>query len=274
MSVIKCPNCSEQLLKVEANNLYKCINNHSFDMAKQGYVNLLISNKNKDLHHGDSKEMLEARKAVLWNGYYKSISDTLNRRVLGLVKENCSVLDAGSGIGYYLIELKKNLNQNIDYYGIDISKKGIIESAKKEKDIHWIVGSTAKLPFMDESVNVIISIFSPITLSEVERVLKPGGKFIVISPNEHHLLELKEEVYETILSRNYDQNEMISNVLTKSYSETILDEVDFKKDDLRNLLLMTPHYWRSSVESKEKLYSLDSLKVSIDVKLIEYTKDQ
>ena len=151
MSVIKCPNCSEQLLKVEVNNLYKCKNNHSFDMAKQGYVNLLISNKNKDLHHGDSKEMLDARKAILWNGYYKSISDSLNS-VLKITDENSIILDAGSGIGYYLIELRKSLGDNFDYYGIDISKKGIIESAKKQKDIHWVVGSTAKLPFMDESI--------------------------------------------------------------------------------------------------------------------------
>ncbi len=274
MSVVKCPNCGEQLYIEEINNFYKCNNNHSFDVAKQGYVNLLISNKNKDLHHGDSKEMLDARKAILWNGYYKAISDALNKRVKSFSKDQFSILDAGSGIGYYLIELRKFLGIKFDYNGIDISKKGIIESAKIEKNIHWVVGSTAKLPYMDESIDVIISVFSPITLTEVERVLKPGGKFIVISPNENHLLELKEKVYEVVLSRNYEQNELISEILTKSFSENILDEVTFKKDDLKNLLLMTPHYWRSSVESKEKLYSLESLKVNIDVKLIEYTKDQ
>ncbi len=50
-SIIKCPICNESLVENKTKRLFCCANNHSYDISKKGYVNLLISNKNKSLIH-------------------------------------------------------------------------------------------------------------------------------------------------------------------------------------------------------------------------------
>lgn len=270
-NIIKCPTCEGILIQNVNDKFFKCENNHSFDVAKQGYINLLISNKNKNMHHGDSKEMMDARKSFLWNEHYEIIATKLSDYVSHLMSNgSVSILDAGSGIGYYLKKIKDSIGDSSSYYGIDISKKGIIEACKVDKTISWIVGSTSKLPFINDSFDIIISVFSPITIGEFERVLKPSGRLLVVSPNEDHLLELKKEVYETILERNYEGNKLASDKLELFNSNDIKNTIIVQKESLKDLLMMTPHYWRVKAEAKEKLYSLNSLEVGIDVVLDEY----
>ena len=73
-----CPICKEKLQIV--NNSYKCINNHSFDISKSGYTNLLISKTNS----GDNQEMVNARFVFLNKGYYKNLA--LKIKVFSLVQ--------------------------------------------------------------------------------------------------------------------------------------------------------------------------------------------
>lgn len=273
-SILKCPSCEENLIKDINKKIYSCKNNHCFDIAKQGYVNLLISNQLKSKIHGDSPEMLNARKSILFSGYYKSISDLLVKTInleLKNKEELISILDLGCGIGYYLKELKNNFdNLLINYYGIDISKSGIVEACKLDKSINWAVGSTNKLPYLDNSVDILISIFSPFTLTECERVLKKDGLLFVISPNQGHLIELKEKIYPNIILKREDRNELDSFKFIKTNSSILKEVISIKNTDLKSLLLMTPHYWKSSLKAKEELYLLDSLDVSIDIELKTY----
>lgn len=274
ISIVKCPICGNRLNEDKQKKLFLCKNNHCFDMAKQGYINLLISNQSKLRTHGDSAEMLKARKSILFGSYYKCISDYLNitvQRILQDKNKGYSVLDMGCGIGYYLTSLKDYLNRdNIDYYGIDIAKSGIIEATKHDKKISWIVGSSMKLPYLDNSMDIVISIFSPISECECERVLKNNGVLIVISPNKNHLIELKRTIYPNIIEKRYDRNEIISHRLVKKNSFDVKENILFEKADLKNLLLMTPHYWKTTKEAKEKFYLLNSLSISIDVVVDEY----
>ena len=83
-----CPNCKEKLEK--NGNTYKCLNNHSFDISKQGYVNLLLNSKNS----GDNKEMITARHEFLKKGYFDnllnsiaSIINTLNIKKIWMTYE-------------------------------------------------------------------------------------------------------------------------------------------------------------------------------------------
>ena len=64
-----CPNCLNKLNKV--NNTYKCSSKHSFDISKEGYINLLL-NKSKA---GDNQEMIKARKEFLEKGYFNPLVD-------------------------------------------------------------------------------------------------------------------------------------------------------------------------------------------------------
>ena len=77
--MLKCPVCGKDL---EGNpGRYGCENRHSFDRAANGYVNLLLPNRGAG-NHGDSKEMLRARRSFLEKGYYANLSGALCRLVM------------------------------------------------------------------------------------------------------------------------------------------------------------------------------------------------
>jgi 23S rRNA (guanine745-N1)-methyltransferase len=71
-SIFICPVCSSPL--ETAAKTYRCVNNHTYDTAKEGYVNLILANQKHSREPGDSKEMMEARKSFLNKGYYKPLA--------------------------------------------------------------------------------------------------------------------------------------------------------------------------------------------------------
>ena len=101
----KCPNCGASLLPQRTQKPYflRCENRHSFDIAKQGYVNLLLPQKRGSTLPGDSAEMVRARTAFLDGGYYRAFSDGVNRLCLDILRQNgkseAILADAGCGEG-------------------------------------------------------------------------------------------------------------------------------------------------------------------------------
>ena len=111
-----CPNCKTKLQKID--NSYKCKNNHSFDISKQGYVNLLLNSSNS----GDNKEMINARCHFLEKGYFEPLLNEIIKTIQSLNINN--ILDIGCGEGYYDRGIKKKINVNI--VGVDISKEACL----------------------------------------------------------------------------------------------------------------------------------------------------
>jgi len=130
--IISCPVCSHLLIKEQ--NTYKCENNHTFDLAKEGYLNLLLNAKKTS---GDSKEMMAARRDFLTKGYYEKLSDRVNQRLKKTHSTDQAILDIGCGEGYYLSRFQKEIAPKAsNFYGMDISKLGIRMAAKKNPMIH------------------------------------------------------------------------------------------------------------------------------------------
>ncbi|MEZ4659394.1 MAG: hypothetical protein R2911_17685 [Caldilineaceae bacterium] len=71
-----CPICNGALTQIERR--LACPNAHSFDMAREGYVNLLHQSK-KPRIQGDAKEMLQARRAFLQRSHYAPLAAAINR---------------------------------------------------------------------------------------------------------------------------------------------------------------------------------------------------
>ena len=252
----------------------KCSNKHSFDQAKQGYFNLLLSNTSKDKTHGDSKEMLEARKEILYGRYYEIVSDAVNSIIKDLTKDkdvSYRILDIGSGIGYYLTRLNQTIHKDTnEYYGIDISKDGIKESSKNDKSSNWIVASNNNLPIEDDSMDIVLSVFSPINEEECQRVLKKDGKLLVVYPNQDHLIELKREIYKDIILKDEFRNELLSKTLINISRKEIEKNILLSKDQIKSLFMMTPHYWTSTQEGKNNLYFLNELNIKLDITIDVY----
>jgi len=93
-SYFACPICQEPLDKVD--NSLKCANNHTYDLSKFGYVNLL-GGKKVDDHY--SKASFENRKLILENGFYDHILKAVEEAV-SQYPEAKTLLDIGCGEGF------------------------------------------------------------------------------------------------------------------------------------------------------------------------------
>ena len=268
--MIICPICKEKLEK--EGRTYRCPNRHSFDISKSGHVNLLLDNQKHSKTPGDDKDMVLSRKYFLEKNYYKGISDELNEIILENIPENhqgkINILDIGCGEGYYTGNLKKfleNENKESEIIGIDISKEAVISASKTHKGINWIVASATNIPVTDNSLDFIICMFAKIIPEEKIRTLKKGGKLIIVSTGENHLLEMKEVVYENVRKDFYSP---IEDLKIFKYIETInCTYKTFIKENesIKNLFNMTPYRWRSPREGIEKLFVLNELETTIDV---------
>ncbi len=275
--MIICPICKEKLIK--EGRTYKCSKNHSFDLSKSGHVNLLLDNQKHSKMPGDDKDMVLSRKHFLEKNYYKGISDKLNEIILKNIPENSdkkiNILDIGCGEGYYTGNLKNFLDKNNiqnEIIGIDISKEAVISASKSHKGINWIVASATNIPVCDESLDFIICMFAKIIPEEKMRTLKKGGKLIIVSTGENHLLQMKEVVYENVRKDFYSP---IEDLKIFKYLETI--NCTYKtfireNESIKNLFNMTPYRWRSPREGIERLFFLNELETFVDVNFDIFTK--
>jgi len=271
MSGFVCPVCGKPLERRE--KVYLCENSHSFDVAKRGYVNLLLSSASGKIH-GDDKAMIAARREFLSRGFY----DKLSEKIAALVCESCAdgalVLDAGCGEGKYTSDVAEALAScgkgSVRVVGTDISKDAVFVAARN-KNCTFAVASSAHLPIADGSVSAIVNVFAPFFGEEFLRVLSPDGIVIRAYPLRRHLWELKELVYETPYENpETDMEEegfCVAERLEVKY--TISPE---SAEDVKNLFVMTPYFYRTSEQDMEKLSRAEGLTLSIEFGIVVYKK--
>lgn len=278
--LLLCPVCKDKLIKDVSDKIYRCNNNHTYDIAKEGYVNLLISNQKNSKNPGDSKEMVLARVEFLSKGYYGVLSDRINEMIIECLGKNnidlFNIIDLGCGEGYYLTNLKNYMDkENIkaNYYGMDVSKEAVKYASKTNKDCVWSVGNNFNIPVKDKSIDCILSVFSPIDINECNRILKDNGVFIRVLPRTNHLIQLRNIIYSEVHLNNkvykasVDENEYIKE-------SNVTFDIKLNKEEILSLLKMTPHYWKSTAENKEKLESYESLVITIDMRIGVFQKKQ
>ena len=275
--LLTCPICGENLQKESESKVYKCEQNHSYDIAKQGYVNLLISNMKRSKNPGDSKDMVLARVDFLRRGFYKKISDKINEVICEYFKdseEKINVLDVGCGEGYYLTNLKEAIKINnieADFYGMDVSKEAVKYASRSEKECLFVVGNNYHIPAKDNSVDCILSVFSPIDIDEINRVLKKDGIFVRVLPRTNHLIELRNIIYsdvnlnEKVYKPDSEKDDYIKEV-------NVTYDLDLNNEEFTSLLKMTPHYWKSTPENKEKLEEYKDLSITVDMRIGVFRK--
>ena len=263
-----CPKCRETLLK--HSTAYSCLNGHSFDIAKEGYANLLLPNKKNSQFPGDNKEMVSARVAFLGKGYYEPLADTIGNLISDMGKRLENVLDAGCGVGYYSTHLKNLLKNRINLIGIDISKFAIQKAAKKDKDSSYFVGSIFDLPIENNSQDIILNIFSPKASEEFKRVLKDDGCIIQVMPGKRHLYELKKLLYGDSTYENDNEFDYDGFKLEKSKELTYT--INVNQEDLMHVFSMTPYLYKTKLEDIEKLKLVNSIDITIDFIIMIWRK--
>lgn len=259
-----CPVCGAPLTMEKP--AWHCENGHGFDVARQGYVNLLTVTQKHSLHPGDSQMMVAARREFLAAGYYSPIARKLAALVQTWARGAESVLDAGCGEGYYLSHLSCP-----ERWGIDISKEAVRYAAGRDKSARWLTATAAHLPFADNSFDCLLSMFALTAPEEFSRVLKPGGIFVQVLAGEHHLSALKSIIYPTLLEKEKDLHPELPG-FTLTHAETLT--FDFTLDNremVEKLLYMTPHAWRISRAGAEALAQTNRLSDRAEVIFNVYT---
>ena len=243
MPQLLCPVCGLPLTRTE--NTLRCGVGHSFDYARQGYVNLLPVSQKHSLHPGDTREQVASRRAFLDAGFYAPIAE----KVTGILRAEAprSVLDVGCGEGYYLSSALRQL-PDCEGWGMDISKDAVRYAAVRCKTAGWFVGTASHLPFADGSFDCVVSMFALTLPEEFRRVLRPGGLFLQVTAHREHLMNLRRIIYPEITKKEDTLSSELPGFAPDGREELVFDFTLTKPEQVAQLLGMTPHFWRITKE--------------------------
>ncbi|PKG39256.1 23S rRNA (guanine(745)-N(1))-methyltransferase [Psychromonas sp. Urea-02u-13] len=271
MSPFICPLCQSAFS--QTNNTQICENNHHFDIAKEGYLNLLPVNAKNSKNPGDNKEMMMARRTFLNSGGYLPLAERLTTLVQQLLadKDQATLLDLGCGEGYYTDFLASHLPESTIINALDISKVAVRYAAKRYKAINFCVASAYDVPLENDSLDALIRIYAPSLDSELQRLIKQDGYLITVTPAPRHLFELREKIYEQV-NAHLSENEAPAGFtkveqINLNYPLNISDA-----QILKDLIQMTPFAWKFNDEKMQALLAEEKWKIECDFNIEIYQK--
>jgi 23S rRNA (guanine745-N1)-methyltransferase len=263
--VFRCPVCQGAL--DEGARTWRCADGHSYDVAKEGYVNLLITHQRRQREPGDSADMLRHRRRILDAGHYAPLKEALVAGILPAAR----VLDVGCGEGYYTRDLPNPL------WGIDIAKAAVRLAAKRSAPHgRYAVASAYDLPVLDAAADVVLSVFAPLHSPELERVLRPGGDVVVVAPGPRHLDGLKARFFdepEVHPEEGPFEREGATTTLRPSAPSQAVT-YDLELDDpgaIADLVHMTPYAWYVSPERRQAVVDGGRLSTTADFRIFRYS---
>ena len=271
---------------------------HPFDVARQGYVNLLPVQQKKSKAPGDSQASIEARKRFLNAGHYEKLQALIVQQVQQLLtavteqdKQPTNWLDIGCGEGYYTQAMAQMGSDTIDtLIAADISKPALIELAKVSKAagklwyqqdketpakttaIYPLVTSAAHLPLRAHSVSGISSIFSPILPTAFAEVLTDKGYLIIAKPDAGHLASMRAALFDDV--REHDSDKFLQELdpqFTLIDTHRVSTDMSLSVSDLTDLMTMTPYAYRAKSGKRQALLAaMEKEAFSTEAKFVVY----
>jgi 23S rRNA (guanine745-N1)-methyltransferase len=277
-AVFACPVCAQPLTRGSA--VFSCANAHTFDVAKEGYVNLLLAQHRHSKDPGYNREMIAARRDFFDQGHYQPLADEI-AGLIGTylpVGAPAVVLDAGCGEGYYLRRLRRHLTDtarsgDTTLCGLDISKHGIRVAARRDPEGLYAVAGTFRMPVLPDRVDVLLTHFSPVSAPDFRRVVPPGGVVLVGGPGEEHLFSFKELLYDR--ASRFEPSDDLSD--DEGFELITAHRIRYKLElrgpgQVANLLAMTPFYWSVDQETQTRLGGIDALDTEVDIVVHAYRR--
>lgn len=266
IDLFHCPICSSSMVLKDYAQLV-CEKNHSFDLSKQGYVNLAPQAHVTKY----DRTLFEARKRIMTSGYFQPV---LNR-LIELIETHANkkpilrMLDAGSGEGSHLAYLASNMEREIAGVGIDLAKEGVLAAAKDYPGNSWVVADLANCPFQEKAFDVLLNILSPANYKEFTRILKEDGLFIKIVPENAYLKQLRAIFYEDVeKEKEGNPVDSVSAHFKNVTTERMTYDFPLDVDLLENLIRMTPLTWGASAEKIKQAKMSEIPFVTIDFTVI------
>lgn len=248
-----------------------CPRDHSYDIARSGYVNLLQPQDRRSLAAGDAKDVVQARADLIAAG----VGGALIRRVVELaaraVHGGAVAIDLGCGAGDALAAVADR--HPVTGVGIDLSATAADLAARRFPALCWVVANAdRRLPFADESVSLALSLHGRRNAAECARVLGPHGQLIVAVPAADDLVELRTAVHgravdhsrESSVRAEYDEAFALVEQLP------VREHVTLSPEALRALLRVTYRGARASAAAH--LDALTSLGVTLASDVFVFTR--
>ncbi|MDW3845866.1 23S rRNA methyltransferase [Micromonospora sp. BRA006-A] len=245
---LRCPVCAEPLTETTAGTAraLRCPRGHSFDIARQGYVNLLAG---RAPHSGDSAEMVAARAGFLAAGHYDAVAAALATTAVPVadVDPYPLVVDAGAGTGHYLAAVLAALPDAAGL-ALDVSKPALRRAARAHPRAAAALADTwQRLPLADRSTAVLLNVFAPRNGPEFHRVLDPGGALLVVTPAADHLTELVDAL--DLLRVDPDKADRVSGSLGAHFAEESATghraRLALSRAEVTTLVGMGPSAWHA-----------------------------
>lgn len=270
----QCPLCSLPLTPRRGG--VECANNHQFDTAKEGYVNLMPVQHKRSKQPGDNVEMMQARRRFLATEHYHPLREAVAQLCATYIEGTAGkLLDIGCGEGYYTAYLSEQLlakQPQSTCYGLDISKVAIRYAAKRytSEAMQFCVASSQRLPFADGSLNAIVRIYAPCQAQELARVLANQGVVITVTPAGRHLYQLKELVYQDVHLHDETPEQIAGFTLIEE--NKLGYEMSLTGQQADDLLQMTPFAWKANAVVRSQLATTAQFICSADFMIRVYRK--
>lgn len=238
MSALACPHCGAALTLGQAR--VNCGSGHVFDVARQGYVNLVSG---RAAVSGDSTDMVAARADFLAGGHYAPIADAV-AAVVGTAPPGL-VADLGAGTGYHLAAVLDTAPGRAGL-ALEIAKPALRRAARAHPRLAAVGCDVwGRLPVRDGAVAVALNVFAPRNPAELARVVAPGGLLVVVSPTPAHLAGLVDAL--GLLTVAPDKASRITAALAPAFTLSEQDTVEFGLElshrDVLALVGMGPSAW-------------------------------
>ena len=258
--------CGLPLEKCE--RAYVCGRGHSYDIARSGYVNLLQPQDRRSREPGDSKEAVAARASLLAAGVGRTLVDAVCEKALTpAIPRDPVVVDLGSGTGDAIALLGRRLA--IAGIGVDLSSAAAEHAARRFPDHTWVVANAdRRLPLLDASVDLVLSLHGRRNRDEAARVLRSNGRLLIALPAPDDLIELRSVVQGSGVERDRSgalieaHHPLFEVVEQVSVRETIT----LDRELLLNLLRGT--YRGARLRAAERVASVDRMAVTLASELL------
>lgn len=279
-SLFQCPICYSTLYV--KNFSLMCHNRHTFDIAKQGYVNLL----NRTVKTNYNRQLFVARKQIiketlLFEKLHQEIAHVIikNRNDVKVATQE-NILDAGCGEGSHLVHICEQINFKLQQpmcgVGIDISKEGILAATKNNINMIWSVADLTHLPFKEEQFAVILNILSPANYAEFSRVLNDNGIIIKVVPRDAYLQELRQFFFQGHQQTYSNENavQLFNYHFQTIYRTTLTYEIMLEERQLQTFVQMTPLLWQITEEKISAFLQSGTKTITVDLELLVGNKNR
>jgi 23S rRNA (guanine745-N1)-methyltransferase len=274
LAAVRCPVCQDPL--TDGGQQLRCEHGHSFDIARQGYVNHAVGGR--QAANADTPAMVAARERFLDRGHYAPVAAALAELAASLAPargDRGLVLDLAGGTGYYLAAVLDALPESVGVT-LDLSKPALRRAAAAHSRALALGADVwRRIPLADRSAAIVTSVFGPRNPGETIRLLADDGAFLLVAPTASHLAEVVGPL--GMLSIDAAKADRIAARMTGLdllASEPISYQVQLTHADLGDLVSMGPsaHHVDPAQLSRRIDLLPEPLPVSVSVNLSAYRR--